>query len=1034
VKRLATLAALTLALLVATFARADWRQAGGLDGGPQDFWIADAGYFSVHTNGTAAYRMVQSGTTAVPVGSVDVPLGVARCTAIASDKVRVGGLGFFYDEANPGGTNPLSSTGRTTIQGCRVTETLAAVTFGATADISGGPNTLYRCDAGEFGVQQLNAANPDTAPSIPVTIATHTIFGRDYAYVTRPSSGSFFLLNGVPITPFFTQTVTAPQRTEVFGARDGSVRAIQPGADGGSLMTLGAANPVESFGLPAALIPPSTPYLVRAATLSELEGGPNGAGFGMLLAEGAGVTNLWRAIPDPNNVGRYWVPSTVPPPNPSAGIYDSVRCLEGRFCVLGASLSTNPAQNQLALYRNQASPTVVVPPFVVQEGASGVASMTVTPTDTDGDAVFVTWVPDPSSSNYFTSLGPDPAVHDGRTYLGFPIRPNGRLCGFVQASIPLTVFGHDGLSQGPNATGSIVVVHTPPGPIGMDQITGIQAGLPTATQTYTFASNGCLGESTEIAPPTPATALLTSSTTLDVRFTPPRVFCDDAPDAGARQFQVWVVEDGGSVRSAPATATFVILPYGEPEQPFGPAGRTVSQDAGSAVTYRPDATHLCEGDAGNFPGVDTLWTWTPTGVGFTPVVLQADAGLLPQSGAVTPTATVVALDCQSGSIAFQATNTTRMTGGLSATSPLTVNVTSTLLPLSGTPTVTAVADDAGSVNGVVNLTPIQCQQNRPDLSAGVELHRPDGGLISSATVPGIPAPYSLRAPGACGGGNGFYVAATVSDSTATVGPATQTVSLPVLNPGFSSVDVEPFKISCSDVARAHASVGFGLTDCDSAQVDWSSAGAVAIAPGAVGRSVDLATVSNDFNGLIGLPVDVVATATAESGVRSMPAVPTPIVTVDPFVTLVHRTDTAVASESRALGVEVQLTNTTSCDVTGVELHEALDGMEWLQGSVRGPDGGVMDEVRDGGELVVPGLSLPAWQTVTVRYLAQPTLFGHPAPGGVATLRGVPISERTGLTGGGSTCGCQSASGGATALVGLAAAALLRRRRKVRARS
>lgn len=1028
-KRLATAAALTLALLVGSFARADWRQAGGLDGGPMDIWIADAGgYFSVHTNGAAGYRMVDNGTTAVTVGLVPVPAAEAICSAIVGDKVKVATQTKLYDEANPG--NPTLMPNQVTIFGCRVTDNLAATGYG---DSPGGPS-MTRCDAGTFGGVMNLVSGSDSQTAFFNAISAHTIFGRDYSYVARPAGppplGGMFVVDGAPLSPFFQGSNPGIQRSEIFGTRAGTVRVIQVGTDGGQLLTLDAPNPVvfEGFGLPFALAPAA--HRIKAAALSELEGGPNGAGFGMMVVVGAGVPNVWRAIPDPNNVGRHWVPTTLTPPGPTVGDYDSVRCLDGKFCVLGSSASTNPAQNQLLLYRNLAAPAVGAPAFVVQEGLSGGQSMTVDAGDADGDAIFVTWVIDPSSSGFFNSLGPDPAVHDGRTYLGFA-KPNPALCGLVQASIPVTVSANDGLNQGSPATGAITVVHNPPGQPGPDQTTGIQAGLPFATQTYSFISNGCPSLGTEIVPSTPATATLTTSTTLDVRFTPPRVWCDDTPDSGVRQFQVKVVD--GAVKSPAATATFVILPWGEPEQPFG-AGRAASQDAGTTVTYRPDATHLCQGDAGTFPGVDTRWTWSFSGAGFTPLVLQADTSLLPQSGAVTPTATVVAPVCQSGTITFQVTNTTRMTGGLSASSPLTVDVSSALLPLSGTLTVTAVPD-AGSVSGVVDLNPIQCPQNRPGLGASVELHRAsDGGLISSGTVAGVPAAYSLPAPGACGGG-AFYVRGSVSDATGTVGPVDLPVDLPALNPGFASVDVEPFKIACGDVARAHASVTFGPADCDSAQVDWTSAGAVAIAPSDAGPSVDLTTVSNDFNGLIGLPVDVVATATAETGTRSVNASPVPIVTVDPFVTVVHRTDTAVASESRVLGVEVQLTNGTACDVSGVELHEALDGVRLVDGSITGPDGGKIDGVPDGGgEFVVPGLSLPAGQVVTVRYLVQPTLFGDPSPGGVVTLRDVPISTRSGLTGGGSTCGCQSASGGATALIGLWGAALLRRRRKVRARS
>jgi len=1035
VKRAVPLSVLALALMVATFARADWHPGSGLSGAPQDSWIADAGgYFSVHTSGNVAYRMVDPGTGAVTVGSAPVPLGGAKCTAIGNDLVKVGALGFYYDEGSPG--VPTSVPAGTQLQECRVTESLTGLGFGADP---GGP-ALFADDAGTFPAPMITVPSGTVQPAFIGAIAAHTFFGHDYGFIPRPAAfgiAGFFVVDNAPVSPYLTQSPAGVTRSDVFGARSGAVRAIQVGIDGGQLLTLAAPSPVvsEDFGLPAALVTNPNPYRIKAVTLSELEGGPNGAGFGMMLVGDAtaGTPNLWRAIPDPNNVGRYWVPTTVAPPALASGIYDSVRCVNGTFCVLTSSTATTSTQTQLATYRNVASPRVEAPAFVVQEGSSGV-SMTVDAGDDDGDAIFVTWAPDAGAALYFSALAPDPAVHDGRTWLGTsPPAPNLNLCGKVQAVLPVTVFAHDGLQQGPSAGGTITIVHTVPGQPMADQTTPVQAGIPLATQRYTFVTNGCPGLGTEVLPAGVATAALVSSNMLDVNFTPPRVWCDDTPGSGSRTFQVRVVD--GLVKSPPANATFVILPWGQPEPPFG-AGLTVSQDAGTSVTYQPAATHLCDGDAGAFPGVDTSWTWTSSGAGFTPVVLQADAGLLPQTGATTPTATVVALDCQSGSITFQATNTTRMDGGLSGTaSPLTVNVVSTLQPLSGAPVVNAAAD-GGSVVGVVDVTPaIQCPQNRTGLGASLELHRAsDGGLIATGSVAGVPAPYSLPAPGACGGG-AFFVRATVSDSTGTVGPQDQPVTLPLLKADFASVDVDPFKITCGDVAHARAQVTFGPNDCPSAQVDWSGACAVAIAPGAVGPSVTLDTVSNDFSALIGLPVDVVATSTAESGVKSVAAAPV-VVTADPFVTVVHRTDTAVASESRVLSVEVQLTNRTSCPVTDVELHETLSGMNLVPGSVIGPDGGTIDPVPDGGEMVVPGLSLPGdGQVVTVRYSARPALFGQPSPGGVAKLRDVPVSEWSDLGTGKSTpCGCQSASGGVMALAGLAGAALRRRRRKVKARS
>ncbi|HZN91724.1 MAG TPA: MYXO-CTERM sorting domain-containing protein, partial [Myxococcales bacterium] len=388
-------------------------------------------------------------------------------------------------------------------------------------------------------------------------------------------------------------------------------------------------------------------------------------------------------------------------------------------------------------------------------------------------------------------------------------------------------------------------------------------------------------------------------------------------------------------------------------------------------------------------------------------------------------------ECETGRIDFQATHTVRGANGLPGLDGgLTVRVFPTLGALSGALALTADAGP-GVVFGTLGLGGVQCPSLR-SISGSVEVYRrSDGGFVGSSSLPSVPGTYSVPVSGLCGGGL-VEVRASALDTTGGVGPVTADVQMPVQPVGFTAASVNDFQIDCGDVARAQAAVTFDSTQCTSARIDWSSTGAVAIVP-ATGTPANLETVSSDFGGLIGMPVDVFATATAETGVDGGAAPRVLVRPARPPVTAVHVTDTAVASESRVFGVSVTLTNTTTCDVSSVEWHGWLDGLALVGTSVTGPDGGI-EVVPDGGEFVVPGLSLPAGRSLTLRYSARPTLFGEPRPGGVAILRTVRISEEGGLPAPRDTCGCQSASGaGTAALLGVLAAALLRKRR-VRSRS
>ncbi|HVE86030.1 MAG TPA: hypothetical protein VND93_24405 [Myxococcales bacterium] len=1028
-KRLAAIATMLLGLLAATLARADWREVTGLGGSLADIFISDGGvdggHFSAHAP-TAAHRVVDNGTG---FASVSISTGSAKCTAISS-----GLLVVYQASASQTEGSPQNTFSGPVVLGCRATETLAGYGFGRNALTQ---DRLFTVDAGTFGASWAEIPPSVGGAAAPVAISARTVFGVDYGLIPRNGPGWFFVVGDHEADAGYFFPNHFPLRTEIYGTRDGGLRAISVG---GNVSAIGDAGLLISYnGLAAVTYEPfdlggSGGYVVHGVTLSELEGDQWGAGFGMLMVEGAGMPNVWSAIPDPAAVGKHWVPSTVQPPRAaSTRLYDVVRCLDGRYCVAASSFSS--ADPKMMVYRNTSPPSVERPAFQLNE-VSTATQLTLDAGDPDGDAVFVTWTPGPDAGLFFGSLGRASASYDGRMWDVGPLGGNSRLCGMDHLDVPVDVAVSDGLASHVQFVdgGYIRLIHTRP-PRPADGALSVPAGSGQVSVNLAFPSSVCTLVPQRTAIAQPATPLQVSQAIVPVNqvqvsFTPPRTWCSAAAGSGLDVYEIRLTD--GPLSSDAGTVTFDVLPWGVPDAPFGP--RTAVQDAGTSATYLPDATHACTGSPG-FPGVDTTWFWSAGGFSTPPQILGAGAAPLP-SGGVSPSVTVVAPDCETGTVSFQAINTTRDGGMTGPDGGLTVQVVTTLSSLStGTLLVTA---DAGPslVTGDLALG-IRCAAQHTGATADLQLYRDDGGFVSSLQLVPVPGPYQIPAPGACGGGL-FEVRATATDPTGQVTAAPQPVMLPVAPAGLSSLTVPNFTITCGDAGTATVIANIASGQCQTETVDWSSSGAVAIQPATStpGTPVELSTVSTDFGGLIGLPVTVTATATAETGIASMSQ--TVLVTADPFVSVVHRTDAPVSSESRVLGVEVTLTNTTACDVSGMEWHESLEGLTWLPDSVRGPDGW-MSASESNGELVVPGISLAAGQSLTLRYAARPSLFGSPSPSGWVTLRGLPVSATDGLDGGTSTCGCQTAGGAAPAAVAVALAllvlpALRRARRRLRARS
>lgn len=147
----------------------------------------------------------------------------------------------------------------------------------------------------------------------------------------------------------------------------------------------------------------------------------------------------------------------------------------------------------------------------------------------------------------------------------------------------------------------------------------------------------------------------------------------------------------------------------------------------------------------------------------------------------------------------------------------------------------------------------------------------------------------------------------------------------------------------------------------------------------------------------------------------------------------QHTDLPIGSETRGVGLRVEIENLTACPLSGVALREFLDGLRYVPGTAR--VGAAPAEVSGEGDLLeIVGIHLEPHGRVEVTLSARLRLLGSPAPRARAWMGAVPISEEDGigedaLKGG---CGCTPGGGPGASLTWVlwAAFALRKRRRTV----
>ncbi|HEX8537483.1 MAG TPA: MYXO-CTERM sorting domain-containing protein, partial [Cystobacter sp.] len=191
-------------------------------------------------------------------------------------------------------------------------------------------------------------------------------------------------------------------------------------------------------------------------------------------------------------------------------------------------------------------------------------------------------------------------------------------------------------------------------------------------------------------------------------------------------------------------------------------------------------------------------------------------------------------------------------------------------------------------------------------------------------------------------------------------------------------------------------------------------------------TVRLATRTKELDALLGGSVRVGVTA-SKGPARTELSLDVPI-SVDPFVRVDRRTELPVASEMGLVGVLVDLTNTTACDVSGVRYVEHLEGLAYVEGSAT-LDGAPVVARWEGNALQVEGLLLPGGATRTLSYVARPHLVGERRMWGEASKGDVLLSFSEASEPRPPGCGCASAESGPMLFVLAAMGAALRRRRR-----
>ncbi len=563
-----------------TGALAGWR-AVTVPGTPNDLQVMDAGHV-VFSTSTGAYDLVFAEDGGVRDAGTIAPFafigawhdyGGARPGALTTAGVFRWPVGLYtITAANSFSRMRHTQSGMGYAVGIGLFPTPADLKFEPTGGVSGVWNNVADPSSLSAFLHQVSA---------PVALSALRVGAADYALFTDDTS--MLLMVDAGVTRSWARG-TGTRDLHLFNGAGAPSAFVIP-IDGGLELVPDVMAVAVNFG-PVAL--PAGATDLRGVAFSLYEGSDAGRGFGVSTGTVGATRAILRSVPNPADAGRVWVQDVLPLPAAAAGSLDKVACFGSTFC---AALVNSALANNVLVYWNEASPWIA-PIGTIPVADNGSVTVTADAGDTDGDPVFLTWVPGGAYPVFVQT--PD---FDGRISTFTP--DAGAFCGTTVSSYPYQVLASDGLASHVVSTAAVIqVAHSGPNaPVVSPPDASVAAGDPplvlTASGdagscpiTYTwsertssgFALDAGSGPVAIFYPPMVGGASCTPTTVAaqyDVR-------ASDGPQSPPTTVTVWVTLPPGGVPARPELSPSGLYPVNAGDPPV--ALRAVPNDAGCAPT------------------------------------------------------------------------------------------------------------------------------------------------------------------------------------------------------------------------------------------------------------------------------------------------------------------------------------------------------------------------------------------------------------------------------------------------------------------